>query len=340
MSKLTNNQIIRANLREHPAVSAWSDLLPRRVEPGYIEILHEKEKSAVYRLAGVGIRGTDVIAKRSLATTALIERAIYEEVLPHLTLTALHYYGFIAENDQFSWLFLEDAGKERFSPMIEEHRTLAARWLGGMHTAAVQVAAAALLPDRGSEHYLEHLRSARRTILSNLDNPALTPEDVVLLETIVAQCDLLEAHWSEVEQYCAGMPTTLVHGDFRPKNIHVRTGQAGLDLFALDWETAGWGIPAADLAPSRGLLAAHQVDMTIYWAIVREHWPDVDLQAIERLAHVGRIFRRLAAISWASLSLAYEWVEQPVKSMRVYQAELTEAMRMAAWASRNRLGRI
>jgi hypothetical protein len=331
MSKQANNQIISTNLREHPAVNAWRHLLPRRVMPEWIEILHVKEKSAVYRLAGVGLRSADVIAKRCLLTTALVERTIYEDILPHLPITALHYYGFVAENDQFGWLFLEDAGRERFSPLLEDHRTLAARWLGCMHTAAAHVASAAQLPDRGPEHYLEHLRSARRTILNNLNNPALTPGDVALLETIVAQCDVLEAHWSQVEQYCVGAPPTLVHGDFQPKNIHIRAGQAGDDLFALDWETAGWGVPAADLAPSRGLPATDQVNVAAYLSVVRECWPGVDIQAVKQLVHVGRIFRRLAAINWASVSLPYEWLEKPITSMRIYHAELAEAIQSTVW---------
>jgi hypothetical protein len=331
VSKQANNQIIRANLLGHPAVNAWSHLLSRRVVPEWIEILHEKEKSSVYRLAGVGLRGADVIAKRCLATTALVERTIYEDVIPRLPITALHYYGFVVENDQFGWLFLEDAGRERFSPLLEQHRTLAARWLGLMHTAAARVAPAAHLPNRGPEHYLTHLRLARRTILSNLANPALSPSDSALLETIVSQCDVLEGRWSQVEQYCAGMPPTLVHGDFRPKNIHVRAGPAGTDLFALDWETAGWGVPAADLAPSRGLLPAYQVNIAAYWSVVRECWPSVDIQAVGQLVHVGRIFRQLAAISWATMSLAYEWLGKPIKSMQVYQAELAEAIQATAW---------
>jgi len=331
VSKQANNQIIRANLLGHPAVNAWNHLLPRRVVPEWIEILHEKEKSSVYRLAGVGLRGADVIAKCCLATTALVERTIYEDVIPRLPITALHYYGFVTENDQFGWLFLEDAGRERFSPLREEHRTLAAHWLGCVHTAAARVAPAAQLPDRGPKHYLTHLRTARRTILSNLANPALSPGDRGLLETIVSQCDVLEGRWSQVEQCCAGMPPTLVHGDLRPRNVHVRAGPAGTDLFALDWETAGWGVPAADLAPSRDLPPAYQVNIADYWPIARECWPGVDIQAIGQIVHIGRIFRRLAAINWASMSLAYEWLEKPIKNMQIYQAELAEAIQAVAW---------
>jgi len=329
VSKRATTEIIRANLPEHPAVKAWRELEPQRIVHDSIEILQEAKKSAIYRLAGVGLGGSAVIAKLCRMATALIERAIYEEILPHLPITALHYYGFIEEDDEFCWLFLEDVGQERFSPLVEEHRILATQWLGLMHIFAARVAAAARLPDGGPGCYLEHLQSARRTILRNLTNPALSASDVALLETVVSQCDILELHWSEVEKSCEGMPATLVHGDFQPKNIYVRTDQAGTRLFPVDWETAGWGVPAADLAPACGLLPVHQVDMTAYWFIVREYWPSLDMQAVQRLANVGRIFRQLAAISWESRSLAYEWLEKPIASMRVYQAEMANAIQVA-----------
>jgi Phosphotransferase enzyme family len=318
-------EIIRADLLEHPAVKAWRGLRLGRGEPASIEILKEGKKIAIYRLAGVGPKDSAIIAKRCRMATGSIERIIYEQVLPHLPVTAPRYYGF-AEEDTFCWLFLEDVGMEQFSPFIEEHRVLAARWLGLMHTAAAHVATTARLPDRGPDHYLEHLRSARRTILRNLTNPALNTAGVAVLKTIVSQCDALESGWNQVEKCCESMPSTLVHGDFRPKNVYVRTDQAGTGLFPIDWETAGWGVPAADLAPSHHHYSGQHVDLTTYWDIVQECWPSLDMSAIQQLVWAGLIFRRLAAISWDSRDLAYKWTEGPVECMRIYQAELSEIM--------------
>jgi Phosphotransferase enzyme family len=333
MPKRATIEILRTDLLEHPAVKAWRRLLPGRVEPESIEILGEwKNDSAVYRLEGVGPRGSTVVAKRCRTATALIERTVYEEVLPRLPISAPHYYGVIKEDDNFDWLFLEDVGREQFSPLIEEHRVLVAHWLGLMHTTAAHVAATARLPARGPDHYLEHLRSARRTILRDLTNPALNTDDVAVLKTIVSQCDALESRWNQVEECCESMPSTLVHGDFRRRNVYIRTDQAGTDLFPIDWETAGWGVPAADLAPSHHRFSGQHVDLTTYWDIVRECWPSLDMSAIQQLVWAGLIFRRLAAISWASLDL---WTEQPsirVGWMRVYQAELSYAIQAAPWA--------
>src|SRR5207248_7530745 len=137
------------------------------------------------------------------------------------------------------------------------------------------------------------------------------------LQAIVAQCDLLEACWNQVETCCEGIPSTLVHGDFRPKNVHVRRDHDGSALLPMDWETAGWGVPAPDLA---------RVDLGAYWTVVRECWPTVDRQALEQLAHLGNVLRWLAALSWESVAF-----EMP--SMRVCHAALSEAIEAVQWTA-------
>lgn len=336
MSNPKAPRILRGNLSEHAAVRAWSELRPPRVEPDCIEIVQQHKKAAIYRLAGVGVDGSAVIAKRCRMRSALIERTIYEEVLPQLPVTALHYYGYIQQDDSVAWLFLEDAGSERFSYESDAHRTLAARWLGLMHTSGACVAAAASLPDGGPRRYLEYLRTARHTLRQNLGNPSFGADDVALLESLLSLSDRLESRWHEVEAYCAGVPTTLVHGDFRPKNIHVRADRAGMCLFALDWETAGWGPPAADLAPSHGDTPLPAVDFSLYWSIIRERWPEMDMQDIRRLENIGQMFRQIAAIYWESPSMAYEqpdWLLKPMWCMKIYESDLSDALAVAGLAT-------
>ncbi len=330
MSKHATIEILRTDLLEHPAVKAWSELQPRRVEPESIAILCEMKKSATYRLEGVGLADSAVIAKRCRQADAVIEQTIYEEVLPHLPITAIHYYGIVEEpNSEFCWLFLEDAGREEYSPYIEEHRVLAAQWLGFMHTSAARVAPADLLPDRGPGHYLEHLQSGRDKILRNLANPALKADDLVVLKSIVSQYEVLESRWCQVKEFCEGLPWTLVHGDFTGKNLRVRVGPAGIALLPFDWEDAGWGVPAPDLAQSAlrgsGGFSANP-DVATYWSVVRDHWPSLDLQTMQRLANCGKTFRCLAAINWNAQSLAYECPEWAMGDMRIYQAEMVDAI--------------
>ena len=315
---------------EHPAVEAWRKLQPASAGPESIHVLRERMSSATYRLIGVVPGGATVIAKRCRAAWASVERRVYAEVLPHLLVTSPRYYGSVEGADGRCWLFLEDVGDERYVTSDEEQCALAGRWLGRMHTSttlrADAAAAAARLPDGGPDRYLQHLRSAREQILRNISNPALTAEDIALLRTAVSQQDLLEGRWGWLVEPCLRAPSTLVHGDFRPKNAYVRRDHGGARLFPIDWETAGWGAPAADLT---------RVDLTAYWSVVRAYW-SLDLPAIRRLAAVGQVFRFLAAISWASPGLAYgtsELLSFPVASTRALQAGLSNAIRAAEEAA-------
>jgi hypothetical protein len=327
--KQTIAGVRQTDLAEHPAVGAWRKVVSGTGVPTSIMALQETEKSAVYRLEGVGFRGAPLIAKRCRPAIAAVERIVYEEVLPRLPMTALRYYGH-AEEGESCWLFLEDAGGVPFSISLEEHRVLASRWLALMHTTAIGVAPVARLPARGADYYLMQLRSARQRILCGLENPALGSDDRNVLEAVVAQCGILESRWSRVEECCELISRTLVHGDFRPKNVRVRAGNARSDLVAIDWETAGWGTPAADLASARAFPIS-LIDIATYYSIARESWPALDVRSILRLISVGWIFRRLAAISWDSLSVTSRWPQKAVASMRVYQAELAHAIGGARW---------
>src|SRR5207244_4047785 len=161
-----------------------------------------------------------VIAKRCPRAQALLERTFYEEILPHLPVPTLRYYGSEEEPDTgFCWLFLGDADGEPYSPLLEEHRVLAARWLSLLHMSSTCVTPARRLPDRGPDHYLRHLRSAREAILRHLANPGIPAGDMTVLRSIVSRCDFLESRWDSAEKLCDGIPRTFVHGDFKVKNL-------------------------------------------------------------------------------------------------------------------------
>jgi hypothetical protein len=319
--------IFHDSLWAHPAVRCWSAMHPGRGTPTTIQVLREGQKRCIYRLTGAGPRGSDVIAKRCRVAAAAIERTIYEEVLPHVPVTAPRYYGCQESGDGYCWLFLEDVGSERWAELNQEHAVLAARWLALMHTAAGTLTAAARLPDGGPRRYLGHLREGRSTIQRHLSNRALTDEDRDVLKQLVAQCDFFELRWREVEQRCASAPATLVHGDFRPKNAHIRNTPGGIAFFPIDWETAGWGPPAADLPC---------VDLATYSAVVREFWPGLDIEATGRLATIGQLFRWLGALTWESTHLGFrnqELLYWPMSNMRIYHAEFCAIMQEAPFAS-------
>jgi hypothetical protein len=156
----------------------------------------------------------------------------------------------------------------------------------------------------------------------------LADDDVMFLENLLSHFDDLEACWDRLEEACALMPQTLVHGDFNGKNVRVREAGANSGLVVFDWEDSGWGVPAVDLAQLR--LPASRIsaspDIATYWTIVRDHWPDLERADLERVASCGTVFRALAALDWDSRHLAHEWAQRFVGSMRMYDAELAHAL--------------
>jgi hypothetical protein len=319
---------------ERQAREAWSALQPALGEPERIDLLKgRKERKTVCRLVGAGPSRTDVIAKRYRLSSGRIERAIYDDVLPRLPLPSLRCYGLAEEaNGTRCWLFLEDAAGEPYSIALEEHRRLAGHWLGFLHTS-VPGAPTAPLSDHGPSHYLERLRTTRAVIVASRANPAIGASHTKTLNAIDRQLDVLEERWELVEQRCAAMPRTVVHGDFVPKNLHVRSNACAPALLCFDWACGGWGSPAVDLAqaPSSSDRFSASPDLAAYWSVVRDHWPTYSLRSIEEWANIGSMFRALASMCWASRSLASEWVDEPITEMRVAQSLIGRAVRTARW---------
>lgn len=327
MGKTLAQTFVTTELREHAAVRAWSEArgVPRvpRVPrvPESVQILKNRNDSRVYRLVGVGPGGSNVIAKQCPKANASAERFIYEKVLPRLPFVALQCYGFSEErNTRFCWFFTEDAEGVPYSPEIQEHGALAAAWLSTLHTCGVKAAAELRLSDRGPDHYLGCLRMARDRIRHNLANPALNHDDRAVLRSVLHQCDLLEQHWGQIEEWCVGIPRTFVHADLCVSNVQVRPTRCGISLVVFDWESAGWGALAVDL-----VLAG--LDLAAYHSFVRRCWPRLDLEALQEFARLGRVFRLLGFVECESTTLAGEWLHHTMKHMRCYGTELSDAIR-------------
>ncbi len=135
------------------------------------------------------------------------------------------------------------------------------------------------------------------------------------------------------------MPATLVHGDFARQNVRVRHGQAGLVLLPFDWGTAGWGVPAADLAgsatfasqfPGARHILAGCADIVAYRSAIGDMWPLLDVESLQRLANVGSIFRVLAAINWDTWMLdrpaATGYIDEFIDSCTEYASLLDVAI--------------
>jgi hypothetical protein len=331
-----SKRIAGTNLVEHPAVQAWARLHPGGPRPTAAVRLQKKAKGVVYRLEGAGPGCSAIIAKHSSTERIQRERAVYEQVLPALPILTVRYHGFVEEpGGEGCWLFLEDASGEGYSPKSAEHRALAGRWLGLLHTSGARVDAASRQPDRGPDYYLGHLHSARATLLGSLTNPALTGDDVAVLREVVRQCEAVAAHWGQVQRLCAGMPRTFIHGDFAPKNIRVRSGPT---LVPFDWGSAGWGVTAADLVQSGGTAETRWdywacPDLGAYCSVARAGWPHLDVQDLQGFAILGKIFRCSVCIDLDARSFATGWVERTMRNMRVYRAQMADAIRAAGWSA-------
>jgi hypothetical protein len=328
-------EVLPANLQEHRAVKAWRKLKPEWFETDQIEILKLKTKSAVYRLSGVGPDGTAIIAKRCRTATALVEQAIYDRFLTRLPLPALRCHGLVLEPDGEScWLFVEDAGRQAYSPALEEHRALAGRWLRTVHRVLVCPELQALLPDRGPAHYLKLLRSARAVMLQLVESPVLTADEVALLRTVIGQYRGIEARWEELEKFCGACPRTLVHGDFVIKNLRLQDGAGTPALLVYDWEMAGWGVPATDLAQSLGRCASPDLDA--YCSAFGPSGSPTEIGELRRLANYGNLLRLVDKIFWDTVGLGGEtrdFLLRPVLALQNYEPQLAAALRLLDWGT-------
>ena len=295
-----------------------------------VAVLRDTGKSAVYRLEGAGPDGTPLVAKRCRAETGRIERVVYEQLLPQLPMRTLAYHGSVDAGES-AWLFLEYGDGAPFDSELLSHRVLLARWLAALHGAASRCGPPAGLPARGAAHYLARLRSACATMRASLANERLRAEDCDLIARVVRRCHYLETRWARAEESCAAVPATLVHGDLQAKNLRIQGTGRRLDLVVMDWETAGWGAPAADVAasPAQGV---RLVDPRTYRAAIRTWWPGLRTIAIERLADVGRVFGLVAALEWDVAGLATAWPQRALARLRLYDPELDDVTRGATWS--------
>jgi aminoglycoside phosphotransferase (APT) family kinase protein len=324
-------KVLWTDLAEHPAVRAWSGLSPAHALPDHLVILKRKAEGAVLRLAGVGPEGRAVIAKRCRFEKAVVERAVYEQVLPRLPLRSLDYHGSVAEEDgRFVWLFLEDVGDERYAPEDPEHRELAARWLAHLHTTPPSADVRAVLPERGPDHYRRELRAIRATLPQGRSPSMRSPHGIGVLDRIASLCERLESSWSEVDALCEKAPRTLVHGDCLAKNVHFHGTGAGRRVAPFDWGGAGIGLAATDLGqlalPRRGP-PDDAPDYAAYLDVARRRWPELELETVRQLANLGQLFWALKVIRRAIPELDCEWArpDDVLHDLAVYEAALARS---------------
>jgi hypothetical protein len=217
-------------------------------------------------------------------------------------------------------MFLEDAGALRCTREDPAHRVLASSWLGALHRSGVNLARDARVPTRGPEWFLASLLESRESILAGLSNPAVASVDHRRLRGLAEQCERVAARWGRVEDACAAMPTTLVHGDFQPKNVYLRQDEDGLTLLPIDWEYVSWSVPGLDLGTflRKGYTEA---ELTAYSAA--SGW---DAAPLHEWISTGCALRAVFAVQWASKDLALPFPEQALRNLPFYGNDLERAV--------------
>jgi thiamine kinase-like enzyme len=251
-----------------------------------------------------------VIAKHTRIDSARFESLIYERVLSKLAISTLKYFGYSADSGgKSAWLFVEDAGEGRFDSGDANHQILAARWVSGLHTGTERLPGDIDVPIRTHDHYREILATARQKITDGMDHPALSDEHLDVLRAVLLQLELIDDSWEWIMSFCEQIPVTLMHGDFVDKNVRVSQYPSEGTLFVFDWESAARGVPAEDLA---------HVDAVAYFSAVQPIWPHFTGMLVRRLVRLGRVYRTLRLVDWASDNLSHAWPERSISKQLVY----------------------
>jgi hypothetical protein len=317
ITDIPRSPLSSTHLKIHPALAAWTEMgfhgLPASIQT--LSTLKGKG-TYVYRLNGIGNSADSVIAKLGPRDAILTERFAYQDLLPRLPVTKLQCYGFFEWDENQAWIFLEDACGEPFSEFLRDHIAVASEWVGLMHATSARERLGTHLSNHGSGYYRRFFTETRRIVSATLETCSLQPMQASLLETIVEHCHAVESKWAEIWNDCETLPKCLLHGDFINKNLRVRTVKGRLALYVMDWESASWSVPVEDIA---GL------DMQIYWPIVRETWPHLDLATVQRAADIGSLLKYGAWMEGYSTGLTHGCIEESMEDLRYCEAQLASA---------------
>ena len=291
---------------------AWRRLGLTSTDPARIEVLKESHKTSAWRLVACGPAGADIVATRRATWTTLVERTIYHDVLSRSGGPSLRLHGVVDEDDGTTWMFLDDAGEIMPDLRNPAHRALAATWLGRVHVDLIGASFAESLPDRATDDALRTLRSTRAALRAAQGDDHLDVDGSRFLDALVRRLDAVESRWEAVAESVAGLPTTLVHGDYVAKNLRLRGDRDGHSMVPFDWEMGGWGVPLRDLS---------LIDLGAYLEIARPFWGPRAAE-LDRLADIGRLFGLVAAVSWDMPALQSGWLRRPLKRLAVYHERL------------------
>jgi Phosphotransferase enzyme family len=166
------------------------------------------------------------------------EGAVYRDILAPLRATAPMFYGLYEDAAGQAWLVVEYVADGMRLPKTagcERHMTAAARWIGEFHAAAeeqYQSAASRSLRRYDAAYYRGW---ANRTW-------SYTGRERTRFPWLRALC----ACYNDVVPAMAAQPTSVIHGEYYPENILIRT-DSGV-VCPVDWEATAIGAGEVDVA--------------------------------------------------------------------------------------------
>ncbi len=288
----------------------------------------------MYELQGAGPRESNVIAKYCRGRDAQIEHQLYELILPRLSVPSIEYLGSVESHDPgYRWIFTTRAGGESYSARKDEHRLAGGNYLGHLHTEGSEIARQAGMSERVVDARIQDLTAVQETILHVLDRPSMSSKDRGVLREIIALLRLVERRWPDLEDASRVLPRVLLHGDFLPHNLRIALHGGRICLLAFDWALAGWGSPVIDLAqsPIPSDQFSGNPDIEAYWSVIRQHWSDVRLDEVRRLAHAATIFQCSSALRSDAPCLVSAWPQESLRNMTYYRDTLQQTLRDLSW---------
>ena len=324
MSRKGPAKVSHESVPTHPATRAWTSEFGSGAEILGITTLTNKHKSSVFRLELRGWIRDSAVAKVCTEGYGAItcgEERMYREVLPSAGLPSVEVYGHLVDPSARSfWLFLEDLGDQVFESSCLDDCRLLAEWLAALHQWVGFTHSSSEWSDRGPDHYLQHLYSARTLISNSLSQTWVSERSRTALLRLRGFLDRLEEDWGRLDAVCRLAPRTIVHGDLVDKNVRFRTRGGARELVVLDWEMMGLGIPSVDLK----LLGD---DLEGYAARMQALRPSMSPALVKALANIGQIFRSLVVLDWKACDLPYEWCS--LESFESFESRLEADLRRA-----------
>lgn len=290
------------------AIRLWRERAGYDVPREDVVALKESSKSRVYRLPLAGLTHEAVVAKRRRASAVATDLLFYREIAPQLGIAAPALLDVVDEGG-FRWLFLEDLGGARYRPDDAEHRMALADWLFDLHRLDFSKYRDQLSA-RDGDHYREKLHATSELVETGLGHPAVDSDGREILERVRRAVGGLDARWKELEEVAALAEDRFVHGDLVAKNVLVRRHGGGLTVYPIDWETAGWGNPGPDLACwGRGRITGN-ASLERYEQRTAAEGTPIDGTALRRTAHLGVVYRAVAAMEWMAVRLRTDHVRK------------------------------